>query len=154
MHVLPNIKPWLLKNSHPDYDTVVHQGGFVRDGDAPDKPHRGLFWAGGEGARRRYAAHGSLRARHCPCIFWLNFHSSHPHRHHRPSPVASGSFAQGSYLDFSSEAGYNWWRDHCRSALLDYGATALWNDNNEYEVRLSSMSAKIWSPRPSPPKPM
>ena len=49
MHVLPNIKPWLLKASHPHYDEVARQGGFVRDADAPEQPHRGLFWAGGEG---------------------------------------------------------------------------------------------------------
>jgi alpha-glucosidase len=40
----------------------------------------------------------------------------------------------GSYIDFTNPAGAAWWRDQVRSALLDQGITATWNDNNEYEV--------------------
>lgn len=48
--------------------------------------------------------------------------------------VGLGAFAVGSYIDFASDAGFNWWKASCRAALLEHGATALWNDNNEYEV--------------------
>lgn len=47
----------------------------------------------------------------------------------------TGSYAVGSYLDFASKAGFEWWVQQCQQALIAQGATALWNDNNEYEVR-------------------
>ncbi len=40
----------------------------------------------------------------------------------------------GSYLDFTSEAGYAWWQAGVRRALLDVGIDATWNDNNEFEI--------------------
>ena len=40
----------------------------------------------------------------------------------------------GAYLDFTSEAGYDWWQDKLTEQLLDYGIDAAWNDNNEYEI--------------------
>eukprot|EP00049_Salpingoeca_infusionum_P007424 m.120507 g.120507 ORF g.120507 m.120507 type:complete len:442 (-) comp13691_c0_seq4:3392-4717(-) len=91
IHVLPNIKPWLLKGVHPDYDVATTAGCCLKQSDV--EPYVGLFWAG-----------------------------------------AAGTFRQGSYIDFSSPAGFRWWRDKCNTQLLAKGATALWNDNNEYEV--------------------
>ena len=43
----------------------------------------------------------------------------------------------GAYLDFTNPKTALWWKDHVKSALLDYGVAATWNDNNEFE---------IWSP--------
>jgi alpha-glucosidase len=40
----------------------------------------------------------------------------------------------GSYLDFTAPAGYDWWRAQVRDRLLAHGVDATWNDNNEYEV--------------------
>jgi alpha-glucosidase len=40
----------------------------------------------------------------------------------------------GSYIDFTNLDGAAWWRSEVKSALLDYGITATWNDNNEYEI--------------------
>lgn len=40
----------------------------------------------------------------------------------------------GSYIDFSSERGYAWWKERVRDRILAYGIDATWNDNNEYEV--------------------
>ncbi|MBN2874938.1 MAG: hypothetical protein JXM71_07575, partial [Spirochaetales bacterium] len=40
----------------------------------------------------------------------------------------------GSYIDFTSVRGYDWWKSHVRERLLDYGVDATWNDNNEYEI--------------------
>lgn len=40
----------------------------------------------------------------------------------------------GAYLDFTSEAGYDWWQERLQATLLDYGMDAVWNDNNEYEL--------------------
>jgi alpha-glucosidase len=40
----------------------------------------------------------------------------------------------GFHLDFSHPGGRAWWRDGIETALLDYGFTTVWNDNNEYEI--------------------
>lgn len=40
----------------------------------------------------------------------------------------------GSYIDFSSQAGFDWWKNQAKAALLDYDIDGLWNDNNEYEI--------------------
>lgn len=40
----------------------------------------------------------------------------------------------GSNIDFTNPAGAAWWRDQVKSALLDNGIVATWNDNNEYEI--------------------
>lgn len=42
--------------------------------------------------------------------------------------------AEGSYVDFTSPAGYAWWKFRVTDALLAYGIDAMWNDNNEFEV--------------------
>jgi alpha-glucosidase len=40
----------------------------------------------------------------------------------------------GAYVDFTNPAARTWWADHVKSALLDYGIDATWNDNNEFEI--------------------
>ncbi|MDR6396067.1 glycoside hydrolase family 31 protein [Herbaspirillum seropedicae] len=40
----------------------------------------------------------------------------------------------GAYLDFTNPATLDWWRANVKQALLDYGVSATWNDNNEFEV--------------------
>lgn len=40
----------------------------------------------------------------------------------------------GAYVDFSSQAGFDWWKQQAQSALLSLGIDGLWNDNNEFEV--------------------
>ncbi len=54
-----------------------------------------------------------------PCRFW-----------------SGGAFESGAgaYVDFTSQAGYDWWKAQLKSALLDFGVDAAWNDNNEYEI--------------------
>jgi alpha-glucosidase len=41
---------------------------------------------------------------------------------------------EGAYVDFSSEAGFTWWRDQAQMMLLALGIDGLWNDNNEFEL--------------------
>jgi alpha-glucosidase len=41
---------------------------------------------------------------------------------------------QGSYIDFTSPAGYDWWKNNVRAQLLEYGIASTWNDNNEFEI--------------------
>lgn len=40
----------------------------------------------------------------------------------------------GSYIDFTSPAGYDWWKARVTDQLLVYGINTTWNDNNEYEI--------------------
>lgn len=87
----PNLKPHMLK-THPYYDDVAQQGGFIKKADK-DSPQTSTIWSGG-----------------------LN------------------EMDAGSYLDFTSSAGYGWWKKQATEQLLNYGIDALWNDNNEYEV--------------------
>ncbi|WP_163537497.1 glycoside hydrolase family 31 protein [Gracilibacillus sp. YIM 98692] len=40
----------------------------------------------------------------------------------------------GSYLDFTNEETFNWWKSKIKEQLLEYGIDSTWNDNNEYEI--------------------
>ncbi|MBV8624561.1 MAG: glycoside hydrolase family 31 protein [Herbaspirillum sp.] len=40
----------------------------------------------------------------------------------------------GAYLDFTNPDTLAWWQSNVKRALLDYGISATWNDNNEFEV--------------------
>ena len=42
--------------------------------------------------------------------------------------------ADGSYLDFTNQAGIEWWQNGARKAVLEEGFDAIWNDNNETEI--------------------
>lgn len=46
----------------------------------------------------------------------------------------AGTTEDGSLTDFTSAAGFDWWKAHIKSALLEYGIDAIWNDNNEFEI--------------------
>ena len=45
----------------------------------------------------------------------------------------------GAYLDFTNTKTYDWWKARVTDSLLDYGISATWNDNNEFE---------LWSDKP------
>jgi alpha-glucosidase len=49
---------------------------------------------------------------------------------------SGGAFesGEGAYIDFTSAAGYDWWKTQIKAALFDYGIDAPWNDNNEFEL--------------------
>lgn len=46
----------------------------------------------------------------------------------------AGVSGEGSYVDFASTAGYDWWVEQLTESLIALGADGAWNDNNEYEV--------------------
>ncbi|MBN1964464.1 MAG: glycoside hydrolase family 31 protein [Anaerolineae bacterium] len=46
----------------------------------------------------------------------------------------AGEGGAGSYVDFTSTAGYAWWQEQVQAALLANGIDAVWNDNNEFEI--------------------
>ena len=58
-----------------------------------------------------------------------------------------GSSADGSYVDFASAAGYEWWVNELTSSLVAHGAGGAWNDNNEFEV--DDDGARCGGPPPS-----
>ncbi len=41
----------------------------------------------------------------------------------------------GSYLDFTNPSAFDFWKNKVTEALLDYGITATWNDNNEFDIK-------------------
>ncbi|KAG6355120.1 hypothetical protein INS49_004201 [Diaporthe citri] len=47
--------------------------------------------------------------------------------------AGGGESGEGSHIDFTSKAGYEWWYNGCRS-LKEVGIDAMWNDNNEYNT--------------------
>ena len=49
---------------------------------------------------------------------------------------SGGAFesGEGAYIDFSSQAGFDWWKSQAQLSLLDVGMDGLWNDNNEFEL--------------------
>ena len=46
-----------------------------------------------------------------------------------------GTSEDGSVVDFTSYAGFEWWVEKIKGALLAYGIDAIWNDNNEMQLR-------------------
>ncbi len=56
----------------------------------------------------------------------------------------------GAYLDFTNPRTLAWWKDKVKSALLDYGISATWNDNNEFEIWSPGVLAHCFGqPRPA-----
>ncbi|KAK8038097.1 Neutral alpha-glucosidase C [Apiospora phragmitis] len=47
--------------------------------------------------------------------------------------AGGGESGEGSHIDFTSKAGYDWWYNGVK-ALKDVGIDAMWNDNNEYNI--------------------
>ncbi|MCD7723727.1 MAG: hypothetical protein LUH82_07260 [Clostridiales bacterium] len=47
----------------------------------------------------------------------------------------------GSYLDFTNGAAFDFWKSMVTKKLLDYGITATWNDNNEFDIKDSGAVA-------------
>lgn len=41
----------------------------------------------------------------------------------------------GSYLDFTNPEAFSFWQSKVKEALLDFGITATWNDNNEFDIK-------------------
>lgn len=56
------------------------------------------------------------------------------------------------YIDFTRREAQEWWKDRVKEALLARGAAAVWNDNNEFELRnpdtLCSLSLPAVSIKP------
>ncbi len=39
-----------------------------------------------------------------------------------------------AYIDFTSPAGFDWWVEQATATLLEVGVSAMWNDNNEFQL--------------------
>ncbi|GGP21714.1 glycoside hydrolase family 31 protein [Silvimonas iriomotensis] len=66
-----------------------------------------------------------------------------------PLPVAFWG-GDAAYVDFTAEAGYNWWKNGVKTALLDYGISSAWNDNNEFEIwDTRALAANFGQPVPA-----
>jgi len=42
---------------------------------------------------------------------------------------------EGAHIDFTHPAAFDWWAENVQRQLFDYGISAAWNDNNEYNIR-------------------
>ena len=41
---------------------------------------------------------------------------------------------KGSFVDFTNPVGRQLWQKHMETALLNYGISSVWNDNNEFDI--------------------
>ena len=41
----------------------------------------------------------------------------------------------GSYLDFTNAEAFSFWKSKVKETLLDFGISATWNDNNEFDIK-------------------
>lgn len=41
----------------------------------------------------------------------------------------------GSYIDFTNDDAFDYWKQKVTKTLLDFGITSTWNDNNEFDIR-------------------
>ena len=48
---------------------------------------------------------------------------------------------EASLIDFSNEEAIAWWKKQLKEHYLDHGCTGIWNDNNEYEMEDTELSA-------------
>ncbi|BBN18320.1 protein MpGH31.5 [Marchantia polymorpha subsp. ruderalis] len=48
--------------------------------------------------------------------------------------AGAATCAPASYIDFTSTAGYNFWKQSLKDQLLELGVEGCWNDNNEFTV--------------------
>lgn len=91
INIFANIKPWLLQQSHPDFEQVQKSKGLVWNAEE-NKPSTVMQWRGGR-----------------------------------------NTMGKASYIDFTSKTGYDYWKSHVKSQLLDKGYL-LWLDNNEFTL--------------------
>lgn len=94
------------------------------------------------GFARRYLDHGvRLCANIKPCL--LKDHPRFAEAEQEGLFIHTGNGAPaavqfwdetGAYLDFTNPKTIAWWRARVTDALLDYGITSTWNDNNEFEI--------------------
>ncbi|KAJ2955438.1 hypothetical protein NQZ79_g8556 [Umbelopsis isabellina] len=45
-----------------------------------------------------------------------------------------GTMGASSYIDFTSHAGFEYWKSKVKEQLLEYGIEGCWNDNNEFTM--------------------
>ncbi|CAM6084345.1 unnamed protein product [Calypogeia fissa] len=46
--------------------------------------------------------------------------------------AGASTCSSASYIDFTSSAGYSFWKKSVKESLLEYGVSGCWNDNNEF----------------------
>lgn len=51
----------------------------------------------------------------------------------------------GSYLDFTNEEAFEFWKGKVKETLLDNNITATWNDNNEFDIKDTDALARGFS---------
>lgn len=61
--------------------------------------------------------------------------------------AGGGTSGEGSHIDFTSKAGYQWWYEGVRG-LRQVGIHGIWNDNNEYTVADDKWQCALENTRP------
>ncbi|MBD1382542.1 glycoside hydrolase family 31 protein [Metabacillus arenae] len=95
-----------------------------------------------QGLMENFHKHGiKVCANIKPCL--LIDHPAYQELHARSMFIQNGAGGSevsqfwddlGSYLDFSNQETFTWWKDRVKDSLLKYGIDSTWNDNNEFEV--------------------
>ncbi|GBG31143.1 Alpha-glucosidase [Hondaea fermentalgiana] len=111
MGVIANVKPWLLE-AHPEYADMEALGGFFRTNNENDDELHHAY-------QHHHLDNASDASPYVKGWFWKG---------------GPGTFASGSYLDFTNPVAFNWWKAKLKEQVLAPGVDAVWNDNNEYEV--------------------
>ncbi|CAO3637276.1 unnamed protein product [Cunninghamella echinulata] len=104
MRIFANVKPWLLE-THPDYTLMKSKHGFV--------------WQALSQQQQQQHNDG-LKDQGQPGTIWQ-------------WRAGANTKGKASYIDFTSHQGYDYWQQHLKTALLDYGYD-IWLDNNEFTM--------------------
>ena len=111
VHLTANIKPCLL-TTHPRFNQVSSLKGFIQQQNINSSQRND-----NNNNNNNTTADDKCNLEPLLIPFWSG---------------GPGEAALGSYIDFLSGPGFDWWKQRIIDALHKNGIESVWNDNNEY----------------------